>query len=486
MRRVLLRSLAALGIAVLILAAGLAAVAWRSTPSEIAAPPAAPAEIDVAAAAARLGEAIRFQTIAKIPGEPLDPEIFRNLHTFLERRYPAVHAALPRRVVGGYSLLYRWEGTDASLKPMLLMGHMDVVPALGKWTQPPFSGAVADGFIWGRGALDDKVSVLGILEAAEHLLREGFRPRRTVYLAFGHDEEIEGRNGARRIVAQLQQDGVRLELVLDEGSPIVTGVVPGIKRPVALIGTAEKGYLSVELIARTSGGHSSMPSLHSAIMVMGRAFQRLRTDAPPLELRPPMSQTLDALAPHFSFVPRLVIANRWLTEPLLLREFGGIPETSAMVRTTTAVTVVRAGEKDNVLPGEARAIMNLRLLPGDTVAATLAAMRATLADSGVEVRQYGDAFDPSPVSDVGSDSYRRLAVTVRQVFPDAIVVPALVIAATDSRHYVAIADNVYRFLPTRLEPADMGRMHGRDERVSIENYGEIIRFYAQFLRNAAQ
>ncbi len=485
MLRVLGRALAALGILFVALASVLVVVAWRAVPNELSVPPAAPATVDAAAAASRLGAAIRLRTIAKSPGDPLDPQAFRDLHALLERSYPNVHRQLHRDIIAQYSLLFRWEGTDPKLKPILLMGHMDVVPALGKWTQPPFSGAVADGYVWGRGALDDKVSVLGILEAVEHLLGAGFRPRRTVYLAFGHDEEIAGQNGARSIVAHLKREGVRLETVLDEGSPIVAGIVPGIARPVALIGTAEKGYLSVELIARTSGGHSSMPSLHSAIMVLGRAFERLRADSPPSMLRPPMSQTLDHLAPHFSFVPRLVIANRWLTEPVLLAQFEKLPETNAMIRTTLAVTVVNAGEKDNVLPGTAHAIMNLRLLPGDTVAGTLVNMRATLAGTGVEVRQYGDAIDPSPVSDSKSDGYRRLAVTVRQVFPEAIVAPALVIAATDARHYTGIADNVFRFLPTRLGAKDMGRMHGRDERISVDNYGEIIRFYAQFLRNSA-
>ncbi|MGH7005733.1 MAG: M20/M25/M40 family metallo-hydrolase, partial [Alphaproteobacteria bacterium] len=367
-----------LGLLLLVLAGVLAFVAWRTVPSAITVSPADAATIDASAAAARLGAAVRLQTVSKPPGDPIDPQAFRDLHNFLAQSYPAAHKALTREIIGEYSLLYRWEGTEPNLKPILLMGHMDVVPAPGEWTQAPFSGVIADGYVWGRGTLDDKVSVLGILEAAEHLIAAGFRPRRTAYFAFGHDEEIDGRNGARRIVAHLKQRGVRFETVLDEGSPIATGLVPGIDRPVALIGMAEKGYLSIELIARTSGGHSSMPSLHSAIMVLGRAFQRVGPETVASQLRPPMSQTLDALAPHFSFLPRLFIANRWLTEPVLLSQLEKIPETNAMIRTTVAVTIIRAGDKDNVLPGEAHAVMNLRLLPGDTVAGQLARMRATL------------------------------------------------------------------------------------------------------------
>ncbi len=486
MRRSIRGVLIAAGVLPLSLAAVLAVNAWRIAPGAPSTLPADAISFQVEPAAARLAQAVTFRTIAKAPGEPVDPQAFLALHAFLARSFPRVHGELRRETIGDYSLLYRWGGDDPALEPILLMGHMDVVPTLGKWTHPPFAATIASGFVWGRGTLDDKVSVLGILEAVEHLLARGVRPRRTVYLAFGHDEEIDGRNGAARIVARLKEQGVRLKYVLDEGSPIVTGVVPGIAQPVALIGTAEKGYLSLELIARTTGGHSSMPSRNSAVQVLGEAFDRLRANPPALEFRPPMSQTLDHLAPHFPFLARVLVANRWLFGPLLLSELGKVPESKSMITTTMALTLVHAGQKDNVLPDEARAVINFRLLPGETAAAFTAKVRTIVGDPAIEVAQYGAAVDPSPVANVDSEAFRQLAATVRQIFPDAIVAPALVIAATDARHYATVADQVFRFLPTRLAEQDLARMHGVDERVSIANYGEIIRFYIQLILNTAR
>lgn len=484
-RRWLLWALGALGAALALLFAALCINAFLLTPGDSPPEPAEAHRIDKDPAVVRLAQAIRFETVAQAPGDPVDPQAFRDFHRFLEASYPLVHRALERETVNEFSLVYRWPGSDAAEKPILLIAHQDVVPPNGTWSRPPFSGLVEDGFVWGRGALDDKVSVLGLLEAVELLLDAGFVPRRTIYLAFGHDEEIDGTNGAAAIAERFRQQGIRFAFVLDEGSPLGTGLVPGIDAPVALIGIAEKGYLSVELTAATSGGHSSMPSRASAVRVLSEALARLWHDADKGSLRPPMTATLDALAPELGFLPRLVVANHWLTGPLLENALASMPETYAMIATTGTVTVLEAGQADNVMPSHARAVVNFRLLPGTTVEQQLARIAAVIDDPEIAIETVGKASDPAPIADLDTESYRILRRTVRQVFPEAVVAPTIVIAATDSRHYVGVADAVYRFLPTRLAPSDLTRMHGLDERIAADNYVEIIRFYAQLIWNAA-
>lgn len=472
-----------------VLLVGLASVLVVNTlrigPSKQELAPGSRLNIDVPAAAQRLGEAIRFRTVSKPPGVPADPQTFRDLHQFLIRSFPLVHKHLTREVVSEYSLLYRWEGSDLSRRPILLSAHMDVVPEQGRWTRPPFSGAVEGGFIWGRGTLDDKVAVLAILEAAEHLLSKGFRPHRTIYFAFGHDEEIDGRNGAARIAARLKERNVRLTAIYDEGWFVSHGLVPGIKRPVAFIGTAEKGYLSLELVARTSGGHSSVPSERSAIRVLLDAEERLEAHPFEAALKPPITEALDHLAPEFSFLPRMILANRWLFGQMLLSRLEKVPETNALVRTTTAVTIMNAGTKDNILPATARLVVNFRIVPGQTVAGVTDRVRRIVANPRISIRQYGAASDPSPIADTGSEAYQQLVRSVRQEFPKAAIAPALVVSASDSRHYTQLADQIFRFRPMRLSRSDLGRIHGIDERIAIANYGEHIRFWVRLMRNMA-
>jgi carboxypeptidase PM20D1 len=485
MWRLIRRGLTAVAILVIGLASVLVVNAVRVGPSKHELAPAPRINIDVPTAAQRLGQAIRFRTVSKPPGVPADPQAFRDLHQFLIRSFPLVHKHLAREVIGEYSLLYRWEGSDQSRKPILLSAHMDVVPEQGRWTWPPFSGAVEGGFIWGRGALDDKVAVLAILEAAEYLLSKGFRPHRTIYLAFGHDEEIDGRNGAARIATRLKEREVRLAAIYDEGWFVSHGLVPGIMGPVAFIGTAEKGYLSLELLARTSGGHSSVPSERSAIRVLLDAEERLKVQPFEAALKPPITEALDHLAPEFSFLPRMILANRWLFGPLLLAQLEKVPETNALVRTTTAVTIIGAGTKDNILPARARLVVNFRIVPGQTVASVTARVRRIVADRRISIRQYGAASDPSPIAATGSEAYRQLVKSVRQEFPKAAIAPALVVSASDSRHYTQLADQIFRFRPMRLSRSDLGRIHGIDERIAITNYGEHIRFWVRLMRNTA-
>jgi carboxypeptidase PM20D1 len=440
-------------------------------------------------AAERLSGAIRIPTISAEDPAAFDAGAFRRFHAYLQTAFPLVHSQLRSEIVGSHSLLYTWEGADSSVTPILFIGHMDVVPiepgTEGKWAQDPFAGRIVDGFIWGRGAIDNKSGVLGTLEAVEMLLAEGFRPARTVYLAYGHDEETGGTGGAREIAALLNRRGVELEMVLDEGGVIGDGILAGITEPVALVGIAEKGFVTIELSARVAGGHSSLPPAQTAVGIVSTAVARLEEHQMPPRLHGPAREMFDHVGPRLPTVQRAMFANLWLTRPLLIRRLEESPTTNAMVRTTTAPTVFQAGTKDNVLPSHARAVINFRILPGDSIATVMKHATRVIDDDRVEIRTVGRfSAEPSRVSRSDSDGFRILERTIRRVVPDAIVAPYLVVVVTDARYYADLSENVFRFLPLRLTSRDLERMHGLDERIGIREYEAAIRTYRQIVVDA--
>jgi carboxypeptidase PM20D1 len=478
-----------LGLALAALALVLLANTLRTGPGQEPVEAAAPLALERDEIAARLAAAVRIPSISRGDGAPADLAPFRALHALLARQFPRLHAALEREEIGGGSLLYRWAGSDASAAPILLMGHFDVVPiepgTEERWTHPPFAGHVDAEFVWGRGTLDDKLSVLGLCEAAERLLRDGFAPRRTVYLAFGHDEEVGGNDGAGAIAARLAERDVKLAFTVDEGMGIVgRGLVPAVDRDVALIGVAEKGYLTLELVASASGGHSSTPPRDTSVGRLARALARLEAHPQPEAIRGPVAAMFDGLAGEATFGMRLLLRNRWLFDPLLRAALRGEPAQAAMLQTTTAPTVLRAGVKDNVLPSEARALVNFRILPGDSVDGVVAHVRRSIGDPEIALRTV-EAREPSATSDPESESYRVLARSIREIFPGAAVAPALVLGGTDSKHYGEVAEQSFRFVPLRLAPEDLKRIHGTDERIAIESYLDVVRFFVQLVRNGA-
>jgi carboxypeptidase PM20D1 len=441
-------------------------------------------------AAERLAGSLRIRTISHEEATAGDAEAFPALHAYLRAAFPRVHSQLRRETVQTHSLLYTWDGTDPTLKPILLMAHLDVVPvepgSEKDWQEDAFSGRIANGFIWGRGAIDNKSAVLGTLEAVEMLLSEGFRPVRTVYLAYGHDEEVGGTSGAREIAALLRGRGVELEMVLDEGGVIGEGIMPGIAAPVAMVGIAEKGFVSFELSTRAAGGHSSLPPRQSTVGILSAAITRLEENPMPARLEGPTRQLFDRIGPRFPFAQRAVFANLWLTRPLVIRNLEGSPTTNAMVRTTTAATMFQAGAKDNVLPSYARAVINFRILPGDSIAGVVAHVRRVIDDVRVDARTAGRfSAEPSAVSSAESESFRTIERTIRSVNPDVLVAPYLVVVVTDARYFGDLSRNVFRFLPVRLAPSDLERMHGTDERIAVQNYAGAIRMYRQLILEAA-
>ncbi len=446
-------------------------------------------QVDEQAAAARLGEAIRFQTISNALNPDAGADALRGLQAHIAKSFPAFHAAAKREVVANYSLLYTWEGSDPKAAPIALLAHQDVVPlapgTTKDWQQPPFDGVIADGFIWGRGSWDDKGNLYSMLEAAEQMSKAGFRPKRTIYFAFGHDEEVGGTQGAKAIAALLASRGVRLDFVLDEGLLITEGLVKGLDKPAALIGVAEKGYATLVLTAHATPGHSSMPPRDTAIGTMSAALARLEDHRLPMQIRGAVAEMFDTLAPEMKGLSRVVLSNLWLFKPLVLREFEKTGPTEATVRTTTALTIFNAGDKDNVLPGNAAATVNFRLIPGDTQASVTDHVRRTIANDRISIEPSPGNADPTPVTASSGESYRALNRTIREIFPDVIVAPGLMVAATDSRHYTGLTDTILRFTPVRANADDLKRFHGTDERLSIEGYADMIRFYRRLIENTA-
>ncbi len=443
--------------------------------------------VDGPVVAEHLASALRVPTISMADRSQIDYSAFDDLHQALERMYPRIHGALTCEVINDYSLLYTWPGRNGDLPPILLCGHQDVVPAdpttLDEWTHPPLSGTIQDGFVWGRGALDMKSTVIAIMEAVEGLIKAGYQPERTVYLAFGHDEEIGGLEGAREISRLLVERGERLEVVLDEGGAIMVGSLPGVTLPVALVGVAEKGYASLELKVEGRPGHSSMPPPHTAIGVLSRALTRL--EAHPMPARLAMARLMfDQVGAFLPFGARFAFANNWLFGGILRRRLESAATTNAMIRTTAAATMIAGGVKDNILPAQARAVVNCRLLPGDTRAGVLEHYRKAVADEAVQITMPADSsWEPSPVSPPDSPVFNGLSRAIRQVFADTLVAPYLVTGATDSRYYQPLTDNIFRFGPYTINSELLRTIHGIDERISIDALELMVQFYTLLIKS---
>ncbi|HXJ55730.1 MAG TPA: M20 family peptidase [Verrucomicrobiae bacterium] len=437
------------------------------------------------AAAERLAKGIAFPTVSNQNKQDTDRAAFIAYHEYLARVFPHVHEQLILEKPGNLSLLYTWKGKDPSKAPVVIMGHQDVVPVVPgtekDWEHPPFSGALTNGYVWGRGALDDKVMVQAILEAVETLLIQNHQPSRTIYLAFGHDEEVGGADGMKAVVQSLKAKGIKqVALVLDEGLPIAPGLFPGINGPTALVGIAEKGYLSLELRVDGEGGHSAMPPRHSNIGILAQAIRRLEDNPFPLRLTPVVKSQFDYLGPEMPFKSRLVLANLWLFRGLFMQTMSRSPRTAAFLRTTTATTMFNAGVKENVMPTRATAVVNFRILPGDSVNAVTHRVREMINDDRVQIREVSPPDEPSPVSDTHSQAYALLDRTIREIWgtPDLKVAPLLVIGGTDARHFSELSRNIFRFTAVQVESAaDSGRWHGTNERVLIREYAKSIGFF---------
>lgn len=418
-----------------------------------------------------LSKGIQYKTVSYSEDAIPDSAAFFGFHRFLEETFPLVHANLSLEKINTYSLLYTWKGSDPSEKPIILMSHQDVVPVdqptLNEWEAGPFEGVITDTDIVGRGTLDDKGTLIGLLEAVEKLLEESFVPSQTIYLAFGHDEEVGGANGAAEIAKYLKAKGVQAAMALDEGGFLAENLVPGIERPVAMVNLAEKGYASFRLIVETNGGHSSAPPEENTIGMLAQAIVDLENNQLPYKLVKPIDYQFEYMGAELPFFQKVAFANPWLFEKPILEALNA--------HTTTAPTIIDGGLKSNVIPTVAEATINFRILPGETIESVKQHIESTVSDK-IKVEAVGFLTNPSPVSRIDSEAYKTLEKTIRDMFPASIVVPGLVGGGTDARYFYDVSQDVFRFYPIRLGPDSWSRFHGIDEKISKENYREIIEF----------
>ncbi len=442
-----------------------------------------------ASPALRLGEAVRFKTVSYQQHSEIQYREFAAFHQFLRKSFPRAFAELEVETVNEYSLLMRWSGSDRSLPPVLFTAHMDVVPVEPgteqDWQHPAFDGVVADGRIYGRGTLDDKVGVMGLLEALEELLAAGFVPGRTLVFAFGHDEEISGRQGATALAQRMRELGLHFTWMVDEGGMLLTDNPLLSGRTMALVNIAEKGYLTITLEATGEGGHSSNPPAVSTIGRLANALARIEANPFSPRLVMPVEAMLESLAPHMEQPEQFIFDNLWLTGGLVARNMAGERSTAPLVRTTTALTMFNAGVKENVVPQRALARVNFRLLPGDTPDRVVDHITRVVDDPEVDI-SYEQWDNMPPVAEYPGGGYAVIQAAIESVYPEAIVVPSMLMAVTDTRHYIDLADDLYRFHGVEMTMAQVTSIHGTDEYVGVKSYEKSIELARKMIELAAQ
>ena len=437
-------------------------------------------DVDADQLGGHLQAMIRLKTISYAEEDRMDRQQFLQFRSLLRQLYPTVFECCRYEQVGRNGMLLCLPGQNTD-KPSVLMAHYDVVPVEETlWSVPPFEGVIKDGELWGRGAIDTKCTVLCLMEAAETLLKGGFRPRNDLYLSFGGDEETLGQDTAA-IVDMLESRGIRPAFVLDEGGAVVSRVFPGVTKSAALVGIAEKGSVFMDIVAKGKGGHASAPPARQSAGILARALLRLLNRPMPFTLTEPARGLFDTLGRHSTFAYKLIFANLWCFAPLLdriCRSAGG--ELNALVRTTSAFTRLSAAEAYNVLPTQSRAGVNIRLISGDRMEAARARMEGIIDDPQVQVKIIKGS-EPSIVSPAEGESWERLKRAIRQTYPEAIVSPYLMVAASDSRHYCRISDKVYRFSGFPLSREQLGFIHGEDERIPLKLLPDAQRFFMRVI-----
>jgi carboxypeptidase PM20D1 len=430
----------------------------------------------------RLSKAIQIRTISYDEGK-FDSMVFYQFKKFLEQSYPLIHTHLKRIIINDFSFIYEWKGRNKLLPSFILMAHSDVVPveeeSLSLWRVPPFEGKIINDTIWGRGSVDDKGSLIAILEGIEFLLSENYTPERTLYFCFGHDEEISGVKGALGITDWFRQQNIRPELVLDEGLEVLDKKFPGLKKPIALIGLGEKGHATFDLHVEKSGGHSSAPENETSIDILVSALNRIQDKKSPAKLIPMVNRFFHTIKGNLPFSFRSAINNQWLFKKAILRQMKKYYVTNAVIRTTIVTTIIKSGLKDNIIPAVATATVNCRILPGETLDDVENFILKVINDRRVKVTRTANCWEVPSFTSIESPAYKTIEKLAQEFFPEATTAPFFVIGATDSRYFRPISEGVINFNPV----VDSEGVHGIDERRSTRDFERMIRFYIQLIKS---
>lgn len=427
-----------------------------------------------------LSKMIQVKTVSHLDESLMDHEAFDQFKRLLDELYPKVRQTCEIKYIGPRGILYKWKG-HSDEKPVVLMSHYDVVPVEeAAWQVAPFSGSVIDGTLWGRGTLDTKTTLLSVMESAEKMIKEGYKPSNDIYFSFAGDEEISGPS-APLIVDYLRSINVKPHLVLDEGGVVIDDVFPGVRKSAALIGIGEKGYLDLEVTFTSKGGHASAPPNHSIMSQLNKWLVQVEKQPMKSSITPPIKAMFDRLGRHSTFAYRLIFSNLWLFSPLLkilFKRIGG--QMNALIRTTIAPTMLSASTAFNVLPSTCKVGLNCRLLNTNTIESTQAHILSFLRED-YEVKIV-ESREASKISRIDTEQFQILEEVISGMWPQAIVSPYLMTAATDSRHFCEISDHVMRFAPMYITGEELSLIHSHNERIRVETVIESVQFYCQLLK----
>ncbi|UYW02208.1 M20/M25/M40 family metallo-hydrolase [Flavobacterium agricola] len=455
----------------------------------------------------RLAQAIRIPTISNVNYENTDFKPFNDFKSFLINSYPAIYKQMDTLTINKHGLVFKWKGKDATKKPILFLSHQDVVPISdynfeldpttgdrvfnltntetdsiteyqSEWKYPPFSGAVANGRIYGRGTLDMKGMLIAIMEAADELIAENYQPEQDVYFAFGQDEEVSGLNGAKKIAEYFKEQNIHFDAVYDEGGFVLgpKTVLKAVDKAVATVGVGEKGFLTVAIRVNGTGGHSSIPPKKGSLVLAAELAEKLNTNQLPATIIPPVANFINNIGGAMDFKSKLAISNQWLLGGVLLKTLENTPASNAMVRTTTALTMMHASDAPNVLSATTTLTVNFRILQGQTVADVLEHVKKQCEGYDTEIDIISQR-EPSNLSPTDSKQYLFLKDVIAKNYPNAIITPYLTIGGTDSYKYELVSDNVFRFMPVQINEYEQRLIHNDNESISIENYMRMINHF---------